>query len=138
MRKRYKKRLSKITKAIRLLNKAFEYDPNIRGRYFAKQIAFATFDMDRADPKNNNFCVVVRFYDKETGNYTERLAYIDTSSEFFAASFGYYTYKDFAEDIIAYFDCPGSRTDYRKITQNETIKRGHNIHSYMKYTKRKD
>lgn len=138
MRTRYKKRLAQITKAIHLLNKVIEDDPDRRGRFFVKNIAFSIPDAERANKTNNNFCLILRFYDKETGYYIERLAYIDTENKYYAGVFGFYTYKALLEFAYNYAEEINPPKDYRNISQEAVIARGRNIHSGQKYTKRKD
>lgn len=135
MRARYKKVLKPAIKAIKVLNQAMEQSSKFKSRYFIKPIAFITRPEDRA--KNNNYVLIMRFYDKETGQYIEEISYVKTArKDIWVPNFARFLYEHF-KDFVYFVYFPTDK-DYRKITQEETIKRGHNIHSDIKYTKRKD
>lgn len=138
MRKRYKKPLSSINRSIRILNNGIKADPKWHGRFFVKNIAFATFDCERNDPKNNSFFVIMRFYDKETCNYIEEMAHINPKFPNYVLNFAYHTYEYLNEFVHFYADEVIENKDYNKISNDYVIKHGHNIKSSVKFTNRRD
>ena len=138
MRKKYRKPLCLINKSIQELNKEIAIDPKWHGRFFVKNIAFATLPAERIDPKNNSFCLVMRFYDKETCNYVERIAHINPSSLYYVKNFAYHTYEQLNSFVHFNVEEVIEGKDYNKIPNNYTIRHGKNIQSGIKFTKRKN
>lgn len=135
MRPRYKKKLAPITKAIRILNDIMEENEKLKGRIFVKNIAFFASDRDRNN--NNNFYLILRVYDKETGYYIERTAYIQPDKGHYVKNFAFYLHKQVVNFMTNYIDSLTYK-DYRKVSIDSVIKRGHNVLADMKFTNRKD
>lgn len=137
MRKRYKRPSKLINKSIKLLNTMLEEDEKCRGRFFIKNIGFYITDNDRTVPKNNNFVIILRFYDKETNEYLERSAKIYPKEANYVRTFAFYLYNAIALVAASSGDVDEGK-DYRKISQDYTIKNGVNRQKNYKFTKRKD